>query len=430
VHKQPFVTILNDNKSHLEKLPKTFPCNRFFLAGYAALPDLTHWLPVIDSRNKSFMSVTYCRNNFISSCLLSVFKQHRCNETTLMGGIMKKQLVAIAISSALAVPAVSVAADKSGAPTVYGKAHVFFGAIEEKDAGVTTVDNWQFESYASRVGVKGERDFGGGLSGIYKFEWEVNLATGDGDDAAGDPINDSGLSRRNQYVGLKGGFGEFRFGRHDTPLKMSQGKFDQFGDTRADLKNAGDEDGENRLDDILAYLGKFGNVGVAIAVSPGEDTGTGNVDDGPADTVSASISYSGGPLYLAVAADSYANAAGAAEDSLTRFVGTYKFGGAQLGVLWQSGVEAPDTAAAKEDWIGVSFNMKVGEKGKIKAQYIEVEDNAVAKKEGTLMAIGYDYKLDKKTKIYVMYSNLDEDAPGTADDYEESSTGVGLSMKF
>ena len=366
---------------------------------------------------------------------------------------MNKSILTMAVASALAVPTMVFAKDEAkstGMPSVYGLAHVSYGTLEEKVNGTTTVDNWQFRSHASRVGVKGKRDFGNGLVGIYKFEWEVNLdgdstesptvfdETVSGVDVNGDGVvgtfeiehdGTSGFARRNMYVGLQGDFGQLRFGRHDTPLKMSQGKFDQFGDTDADLKNAGDEDGENRLDNVLLYMGKFGGVGVAVAVAPGEDNGTGNVDNGPADTVSASISYTGGPVYIAVAQDSYANAGNAAKDSLTRVVGTFKLSGMQIGLLYQTGVEAPDSAAAEEDWLGASFNAKVGKSGKIKAQYIQVEDSNNPKLESTLAAVGYDHKFDKKTTGYVMYSKLDEEAAGVKT-LEKSFLGVGMKLKF
>lgn len=46
-----------------------------------------------------------------------------------------------------------------------------------------------------------------------------------------------------------------------------------------------------------------------------------------------SLSYNAGPLYLAVAQDSYENGGNAESDSLTRVVGTDKMGGMQLGLL-------------------------------------------------------------------------------------------------
>jgi len=367
---------------------------------------------------------------------------------------MKKSLVTLAVASALAAPVMAHAESKG--PTVYGQLNVSYGKLDEKESGVTTVDTWEFRSHDSRLGVKGERDFGNGLFGTYQIELGINPdsdgtssdtstytfdETVSGIDVNGDGVvgvftitdnNDgdgtAGITRRNMYVGLKGGFGEFRFGRHDTPLKMAQGKFDQFGDTDGDIKNAGDEDGENRLDNILAYLGQFGGVGVAVAVAPGEQTGP-NTDDGPADTISASISYTGGPFYIAVAQDSYANAGNAAEDSLTRVVATWKFSSMQVGLLYQTGVEAPDSATAKEDWLGASFYAKIGKNGKIKAQYITVEDSQATPLEGTLMAVGYDHKFDKKTTGYVHYVDLQEEQGGTKT-LESNSLVAGLKLKF
>lgn len=338
---------------------------------------------------------------------------------------MNKKLIAVAMAGVLGMPMAVMAKDakeedKSYMPTVYGKAHVSYGAVEEKTNGITTVDNIQVRSHASRIGFKGERDLGDELSAIYKFEWQVDY----------EQSSDAALDRRNMYVGLKGDWGSIKVGRHDTPLKMAQGKFDQFGDTDADLKNAGDEDGENRLDNILLYQGKTGNFGYAIGVAPGEDSPPGSTaDEGAADTVSASVSYKSKSLYLALAHDSYENGQNDASDSLTRFVGTYKFSGMQLGLLVQSGVEAADTNTAEEDWLGLSFNAKLGSNGKIKAQYITVEDSQVNPVEGTLMAVGYDHKLDKKTSVYVMHSNLDEEQAG-ATTLEKSFTGVGMVLKF
>jgi predicted porin len=333
---------------------------------------------------------------------------------------MKKNLIALAIASSFAAPMLAHAD-----ATVYGKVHLYYGTVTEKSGTplVTTTDNWQLTSFASRVGVKGDHDLGDGLKATYKFEWEVDP------ESANDPVAGTGFQRRNMYGGLKGSWGEVRFGRHDTPLKLSQGKFDQFNDTFGDLKHAGDQDGENRLDNVLAYLGKTGNISYAVAVQPGEGGGV-TVGDGPADTISASIAYSGGPLYVALAHDSYDSTDPAlTETDLTRVTATYKLGGMQFGLLWQSGVEKPQAAGNEEDWLGVSFSTKFGGSNKFKAQYITAEDNAATKRESTLAAIGVDHKFGKKVTGYVMYSSVTEDLGG-ASNVDNSSMGAGLVIKF
>ena len=355
---------------------------------------------------------------------------------------MKKKLSSLLVVGTMTSILPLSIAQAADSTTAYAKVHINYGTYEEKNATSTVEDNMQLNSYASRFGVKGSRDLDGGLKAIYKLEWEVNPdgnnteevdvesgAAADNSDVV--TIEDSGtagFSRRNMYVGLKGGFGEVRFGRHDTPLKMVQGKFDQFGDTLGDLKNAGDEDGENRLDNVLAYLGKSGDVSFAIALIPGEGDGSSS-GDGAADVFSASVSYKQGPLYVGLAMDSYDDTGGQDESDLSRLVATYKMNNMQFGLLWQSGVEAPDNSDAAEDWIGLSFNTKFGGKNKFKAQYIMVEDSASDATEGTLLALGVDHKLGKKTKVYVMYSALEEERDaGTTKEVNSLSTGIVASF--
>lgn len=333
---------------------------------------------------------------------------------------MKKKLISLAVASALLTP---ILAHADG-PQVYGRVHLSYGSVDntadKSTATPSTTDNIQLRSHASRFGVKGSRDFGNGLSGIYKLEWQVNPDS--------DGADDDGIERRNQYVGLKGDWGQFRFGRHDTPMKMANGEFDLFSDTDADVKKAGDQDGQNRVDNVVAYLGKSGNLKYAIALVPGEGDGV-TAGDSAADTISASLTYESGPLFVALAQDSHDDTAGQAENSMTSLTGIYKMGNMQVGVLWQSGVEGAAATGEDEDWLGVHFSSKFAGSNKFKLQYIMVEDNATTAREGTLMAVGVDHKFDKKTTGYVMYSSLEEDLGGVSD-VENNFLGAGLKLKF
>lgn len=341
---------------------------------------------------------------------------------------MNKKIIVAAVAAGLALPMVSAhavdVADKK--LEVYGKLHLNFSSNDELD---DTQDNWSLNSNASRLGFKGQIKLDDGLIGTYKMESEIAVEDGD-----------TAFATRNTYVGLKGAFGEVRIGRHDSPLKKAQGKFDQFGDTEGDLKYAGDEDGENRNKNSITYLRKFDKFGFSAQIVPGEgdgvattatnsagDPGTGK-GDGPADTISVALTYKDGPLYLALAQDSYDSTEGLAEDSLTRLVATYKMSDMQFGVLLQSGVESPETAAAKEDWLGLSFNMKMGKNNKFKAQYISVEDSATSALEGTHISVGIDHKLGKKGTVYAMYNTIEEENTTTTKD--NSSVSVGYILKF
>ena len=98
----------------------------------------------------------------------------------------------------------------------------------------------EIKSHASRIGFKGSEIFDNGLSAIFQYELQ------------NDPIDwDPAFKQRNSFVGLKGAFGKFIVGMHDTPVKQSQAKIDLFNDTSGDIKNI--LWGENRSQKIVQW---------------------------------------------------------------------------------------------------------------------------------------------------------------------------------
>src|SRR5690606_27866256 len=137
--------------------------------------------------------------------------------------------------------------------------------------------------------------------------------------------------QRNIFVGLKGDFGQVIAGRHDTPLKLSQGKIDRFNNlTLGDLKNV--FEGENRMSNILMYSsptlnGFSGN----LAVIPCE--GTAATDDYcHSDALSASVTYSADKFWLSLASNSEVNG----RDDIRATV-EYLFANTKVAVMLQSG---------------------------------------------------------------------------------------------
>ena len=118
---------------------------------------------------------------------------------------MKKQLIALALAGALAVPQVAFAARDgegmqytSASEGFYGSIRTFFSSNSGgKDNGA------KITADGSRLGVQGTLDLGHGLTGLYRYEWSVS---GDNGSATG--------NTRLSYVGLRGSFGEFVAGSH------------------------------------------------------------------------------------------------------------------------------------------------------------------------------------------------------------------------
>ena len=121
---------------------------------------------------------------------------------------MKKSAIALAVTAALAASAATYAET-----TLYGSVR---GGIEHFDPS-DGEDAWVIRDESSRMGVKGSEDLGNGLSAIYQAEFGFNI------------VDNNGLaSGREQWVGLKGGFGSVKIGTTEAPFYQAIGKTDAF----------------------------------------------------------------------------------------------------------------------------------------------------------------------------------------------------------
>jgi predicted porin len=359
-----------------------------------------------------------------------------------------KKVLPFAIAAALAVPAAAMAD-----ATVYGKMHIAYDIV---DKGIVKGDDDDYfslgdsvsnlNSHDSRVGIKGSEDLGNGLKAIYKLEFAVDIA----EDGQG------GLTKgRNQYVGLAGGFGTALFGRHDTPLKMSQGKFDVFGDTYADMKRV--IPGEDRLGNVGAYISPdWAGFTFAGAIVAGEEGDAERADALGVDSDLTSIAdhyslaglYSNGPFYGALAWNSYDLGTYNAKPSMWRAVFVYKADIWQVGALYSS-TDYDISGLSDSDAWGLSGAFTFAGAHTIKGQYLEGDnpmstiDTITTDIYGTDFSpnvnvaypgdnkakqwtIGYDYGFSKRTSLYALYNSYEVD---TAVD-EEGTFSIGMVHNF
>ncbi len=304
-----------------------------------------------------------------------------------------KKMIPMLVSAAVAMPMVAMA----DGPTVYGKINA---AIVSDDNGssedVYVADN------ASRLGVKGAVDLDGGLKAVYQLEYGT------------DPSETKGVesfTRRNSFVGVQGGFGTILTGSHDTPLKMAQGKVDLFNDlVGADITNV--VNGEIRGNDVVAYLSPdFSGLKVIVAA-------TAPVKNDPVLSeggYSASVSYGQDNLFVALAMDSEI-----AGWDQTRVAATYTMGGLQLGALYNQS-ELSDGSTDSESGMVLSAGYTM-DKLTYKLQLAQSDEQSEGEEQ---IALGVDYKLGDKTKAYVYYSGIEDDANN-----ERTVYGLGLDHSF
>jgi len=322
---------------------------------------------------------------------------------------MKKVLLSAAVASTLSLAPYGFA-DGPIDGTIYGKVNV---SVVNADNGST--DQWNLNSNASRLGVKGKTEIADGLYAVYKAEFEVCVDDGD--------CKGQTFAQRNIMGGIRGSFGTLWAGKHDTPTKLAQNKIDLFNDLEGDIKNT--FEGENRASNMIAYTSpEMNGFATTLAMIPAEGSdvdGDGQNDTGLTDGMSYSVSYTKDNFYIAVAGDQDVDS-----QDLMRIVAQYKMDALQLGVMYQQNED--NLGSKDESGVFVSAAYKLDKKTTLKAQYGSIEDDVDGDEEETL-SLGADYKLAKGTKLYVFYTDNTDSSIGNSDK-EDTAFGLGMEHKF
>ncbi len=301
-------------------------------------------------------------------------------------------------STALPVMAASV--------DIYGRADVSVQSSDEGQGNFT-----ELKSNASRLGFKGTHALNEDLEVVYKAEFEVDM-DGDGDV----------LKQRNQFIGLRGKYGEVLLGKNDTLLKQSQGKVDLFNDLSGDIKTLWA--GENRLGDSITYKSpQFQNFQLGLTYLAENDIEAN-------DAFSMALIYGDKTLkksrfYASVAYDSEVKGKtgdGAVKGNFDtlRATASTKLAGVTLGLMLQNqeqvatGIEMNGVMASAK----YSFD-NITVKGQIQTADYEEGDSRSG------FSAGVDYKLAKSTKLYAFYTSFDLDSAA-----DEDYLAAGIQYKF
>src|ERR1700680_4410764 len=133
--------------------------------------------------------------------------------------LMNKKLIALAVAGVCVAPAAM--AQTTNPVVLYGVVYETLESVEGKGptTAATAPRRQRVSDQASRLGVRGTEDLGGGLKAFFQLETVFKADQ-----------NDSTFANRNSAVGLQGGFGSILMGRWDTPLKVAANAMDPFGD--------------------------------------------------------------------------------------------------------------------------------------------------------------------------------------------------------
>ena len=285
---------------------------------------------------------------------------------------------------------------------IYGKANVTVQSSDDGEGSFTEI-----KSNASRLGVKGSEKINDSLEAVYKFEFQVDVSDAD---SKGD--NDDNISARNQYVGLKGAFGQVVIGRNDTALKQSQGKLDLFNDLEGDIKNV--FKGENRLGDSITYTSNSYEGFKVLATFIAEDDV--DADNGYSMAVTyGDVALKKSAVYASIAADSEVNGYDVVRASIQGKVEDFK-----LGAMYQTQEKVDGSAEGDGYLLNAAYSMG---KNTFKVQYqaMDFDDSD----DKTAISVGVDHKLNKNIKVFGFYSSFDMD-----NNVDQDYLGLGMEYKF
>ena len=354
---------------------------------------------------------------------------------------MKKTLVALAVLGSFAG-----VASAATSVTLYGTVDAGYeGWSYGKDFSSfnnTFVQGGTSEAN-SKIGVKGQEDLGNGLAATFQLEGDVNADVGS-----------SSLFNKESTVGLKGAFGEVKFGRSKSQMELALGGVVP-GHRVADVNlysvaakrhsngafYSYDNSGFSFGADVTTKGGALGNdhegekgqkVGWGVRAGYAGNVG-GNVTllaraayqrDGvvlPNDKqqyeagglLAAVVPYSNNALTVGVA---YAQGRGDAADLLSAKAGTNRIY-ADKARTW-SGVIA--STFGPNDSAYVKYQQRKG----------KLDDGSVAY-NGNVWAIGYEHALSKRTSVYadVAYATI-KDTGGEKNKGTATGYSVGLSHSF
>jgi predicted porin len=339
-------------------------------------------------------------------------------------GVSQRKLLATAVASACALPAAALA-QVPGWIQIYGRANVSYEYITTKNSSNTAVQpnqsNWDLVDNSSRIGFRGNKDLGGGLTGLFQMESRVRLNTG----------SNAFLTSRDSYAGLAGGYGTVRLGRTIGPVYyanydyISMHNHDTGTSSDALLAPAVIGAGRGFMNRTVWYTSpKLGAFTVDVAYSLLDGARLTGVSSQPR-YLGLVGSYDQGPLHLAA---SYANTKNsdllspgvANDDKAYTFGGLYDFKTFVVGALIENAKSKTVTGSdAKRNYFRVSAMLPVGKNefhvnlGTVNHGIGGIGNGTSTSNDGAKQwTVAYNYNITKETKVYGFYTRVHNDANG------------------
>ena len=288
-----------------------------------------------------------------------------------------------------------------------------YGTVDAGYAKSTGTGTAMGEKYNNRLGFTGTEDLGNGLKATFQLEQRFNLFNG--------TSTNSKMFEGASNVGLKGSFGQVRFGRVDelsTETFRKIDPFEQYGVGSMFKTHLRGDNLEGRISNTVRYdspnLNGF-QLGASYTVKNGSanylnaiSEGIGMPEMGPVYTgneeeanngYAVSASYVNGPLYLV---SNYNVAANTKKSYNWNVGGAYTVGPARISAGYEQTRDKLVLEGVKWDTWLLGLSYKVGA-GTVNASYSQRKiraDSSSPDSTDKKLAIGYSHNLSKRTSVY------------------------------
>ena len=321
---------------------------------------------------------------------------------------MKKTLIATAVAAGMLASGAALAE-----PTVYGILHLSIdtygddhidlgddgvagGSGDDADTVVKTKE-LNMVSHTSAVGIKGSEDLGNGLKAIYKVEWQIDP------DERNTTITD-----RDQWIGLKGGWGKVAFGTMSSNYKQMGGKVDPLYRTEAEGRgilnmqsaqlHGGAGISRGRMTNAVQYTTpKMAGIEVVVNTTvSGAGANNSNLDE----TIGAGIRWSNKSILLfADYIDPSANGTTGNDESAFKVGGKFSAKAFEVSAQYEA---TEDQTGGDYIFLNGLFN--------INANNLVTASWGQQDKISDAYAIAYVHMLSKQTNVYAGYAAVNADS--------------------
>jgi predicted porin len=270
-------------------------------------------------------------------------------------------------------------------------------------------EKYVMQNNASRWGLRGEEDLGGGLSAYFQLEAGFGSDTGAG---TANPFSNGSGFNRDAYVGLKSkDLGQIKMGRFVGELYY--GTLDWVGFMNHDTGTSSPDNlwlsNAVYYNNAVQYLTpSFGGLVVSGVVSAGE----GSTTQPKAYEIAAT--YDQGPLHLGAGYGQQEYRSGEKDKSFSAAV-SYTIGDLTLGANWErndleSAIFGSAGQAGTRDHVYLTGMYVIGAL-ELHAGYQKADDfDNIADSGAQQYAVGVNYNLSKRTKVYAFFTKTDNDA--------------------